>query len=199
MKTSNLGGGPKFKMGKIVSKNLIVEVLSYVETFEEIINRFLFSNRSLRCLVIENLSLIQNQAKEMDEIKVTFDYHQDNTMVLIPDECPKKYGFVVSSHNEIKNALQIAKARKSQTNPKICFDFFIIDYRSWTSEEDFPSKNLMHENYEIMRQIDQEGFQISILCHAKDLKSLIRVVNNSRGKMSLAIHPEQDNYPDYIK
>ena len=101
MKTSNLGGGPKFKMGKIVSKNLIVEVLSYVETFEEIINRFLFSNRSLRCLVIENLSLIKNQAKEMDETTVTFNYHQDNTMVLIPEECPKKYGFIVSSHNEI--------------------------------------------------------------------------------------------------
>ena len=86
----------------------------------------------MRCLVIENLGLIQNQAKEMDEIKVTFDYHQDNTMVLIPDECPKKYWFFVRSHNEIKNALQIAKARKSQINPKICFDFFIIDYRDWT-------------------------------------------------------------------
>jgi predicted Zn-ribbon and HTH transcriptional regulator len=134
MKTSNLGGGPKFKMGKIMSKNLIVVVLSYVETYEEIINRFLFSNRSLRCLVIENLGLIQNQAKEMDEIKVTFNfnYHQDNTMVLIPDDCPKKYGFFVRSHNEIKNALQIAKARKSQINPKICFDSFIIDYRNWT-------------------------------------------------------------------
>jgi hypothetical protein len=132
MKTSNLGGGPKFKMGKIVSKNLIVEVLSYVETFEEIINRFLFSNRSLRCLAIENFSLIQNQAKEMDEIRITFNYHQDNTMVLIPDDCPEKYGFIVRSHNEIKNALQIAKARKSQINPKICFDRFYIDYQYWT-------------------------------------------------------------------
>ena len=101
MKTSNLDGGPK--MGKIVSKNLIVEVLSYVETYEEIINRFLFSNRSLRCLVIENLSLILNQAKEMDKLTINFNfnYHQDNTMVLIPDECPKKYGFFVRSHNEI--------------------------------------------------------------------------------------------------
>ena len=80
----------------------------------------------------------------MDGIKVTFDYHQDNTMVLIPDDCPKKYGFIVRSHNEIKNALQIAKARKSQINPKICFDRFIIEYIDWTSEEDFPSKNLMH-------------------------------------------------------
>jgi hypothetical protein len=42
-------------MGKIVSKNLIVEVLSFVESLEEIINRLLFTNRSLRCLVIENL------------------------------------------------------------------------------------------------------------------------------------------------
>jgi hypothetical protein len=43
----------------------------------------------------------------------------------------------------------------------------------------------MHENYEIMRQIDQEGFQIWVDCHAKDLKSLSRVVNNFRGKISL--------------
>ena len=48
----------------------------------------------------------------------------------------------------------------------------------------------MHENYEIMRQIDQEGFQIWVPCHAKDLKSLSRVVNNFRGKISLEIHPE---------
>jgi hypothetical protein len=58
-------GGPKFKMGKIVSKNLIVQVLSYVETYEEILNRLLFSNRSLRCLVIENLRLINDQASRM--------------------------------------------------------------------------------------------------------------------------------------
>ena len=126
----------------------------------------------------------------MDKITVALNYHQDNTMVLIPDDCPKKYGFILRSHNEIKNALQIAKARKSQTNPKICFDFFIIDYRSWTSEEDFPSKNLMHENYEIMRQIDQEGFQILVGCHAKDLKSLSRAVNNFRARISLEIFPE---------
>ena len=57
----------------------------------------------------------------------------------------------------------------------------------------------MHENYEIMRQINQEGFKIWVSCHAKDLKSLSRVVNNFKGKISLAIHPEKDNYPDYIK
>lgn len=44
MKTSNLVAGPKFKMGKIVSKNLIIEVLSFAETYEEIINRLLFTN-----------------------------------------------------------------------------------------------------------------------------------------------------------
>ena len=57
--------------------------------------------------------MILKEAKEMDKITVAFNYHQDNTMVLIPDECPKKYWFFVRSHNEIKNALQIAKARKS--------------------------------------------------------------------------------------
>jgi len=66
MKTSNLVVGPKFKMGKIVSKNLIIEVLSYAETYEEIINRFLFTNNSKRSLVIENLNLIRNQAILMD-------------------------------------------------------------------------------------------------------------------------------------
>jgi hypothetical protein len=66
MKTSNLVVGPKFKMGKIVCKNLIIEVLSYAETYEEIINRFLFTNNSKRSLVIENLNLIRNQAILMD-------------------------------------------------------------------------------------------------------------------------------------
>jgi hypothetical protein len=53
--STNLVVRPKFIVGKIVSKNLIVEVLSYAEFKEEIINRFLFTNRSLRLLVIENL------------------------------------------------------------------------------------------------------------------------------------------------
>ncbi len=66
MKTSNLAVGPKFKMGKIVSKNLIIEVLAYAETYEEIINKLLFTNNSKRSLVIENLNLIRNQAILME-------------------------------------------------------------------------------------------------------------------------------------
>jgi len=66
MKTSNLAEGPKFKMGKIVSKNLIIEVLAYAETYEEIINRLLFTNNSKRSLVIENINLIRNQAILME-------------------------------------------------------------------------------------------------------------------------------------
>ncbi len=42
-----------------------------------------------------------------------------------------------------------------------------------------------YENCEIIREIDQEGFQISVHCSIKDLISLRRIVKNFRGKISL--------------
>jgi hypothetical protein len=50
-----------------------------------------------------------------------------------------------------------------------------------------------------MKEIDQEGFQIWVECHAKDLKILSRLVKNFRMKISIEIRPENDSYPDYIK
>ena len=89
--------GPKFKMGKIVSKNLIIQVLTFVETYEEILNRLLFTTRSLRCLVVENLRLINDQASRARCIQIEFDYHQDNNMILVPNEAPINYGYLVKS------------------------------------------------------------------------------------------------------
>lgn len=117
-------------------------------------------------------------------IQIEFDYHQDNSMILIPDEAPINYGYLVKSQNEIQNALQIAKARKKSRSPKICFDVFYIVYFQWTDDL-FPSKNLDHETYETMREIDQEGFTLSVYCLAKDLKMLSKVVKNFRSEISI--------------
>ena len=120
-------------------------------------------------------------------------------MILIPDEAPINYGYLVKSHNEIQNALSIAKARKKSRSPQICFDVFYVVYFQWTNDDDFPSKKLNHKTYETMREIDQEGFTISVYCLAKDLKMLSKVVKNFRSKVSIQISAEADSYPDYIK
>ena len=106
-------------------------------------------------------------------------------MILIPDEAPINYGYLVKSHNEIQNALQIAKARKGQRSPRICFDVFYVVYFQWTYDDDFPSDNLTHKTYELMREIDQEGFTLSVYCLAKDLKTLGKVVKNFKSKISI--------------
>jgi hypothetical protein len=93
--SSNLVVRPKFIMGKIVSKNLIVEVLSFVESLQEIINRLLFTNRSLRCLVIENLYLIENQGKSIEITQVSFLPNQDNIVKLLPIEVPQIYRYII--------------------------------------------------------------------------------------------------------
>jgi hypothetical protein len=106
-------------------------------------------------------------------------------MILIPNEAPINYGYLVKSHNEIENALLIARERKKQRGPKICFDVFYVVYFQWTNDDDFPSNDLMHKTYEIMREIDQEGFTLSVYCLAKDLKTLGKVVKNFRSKVSI--------------
>ena len=106
-------------------------------------------------------------------------------MILIPNEAPINYGYLVKSHNEIENALLIAKERKKQRGPKICFDVFYVVYFQWTNDDDFPSNDLMHKTYETMREIDQEGFTLSVYCLAKDLKKLGKVVKNFRSKVSI--------------
>ncbi len=65
----------------------------------------MFSNRSLRTLVIENLNLLRNDGTCMECIQIEFDYHSDISMILIPDEAPIYYAFIVKSAQEIKNAL----------------------------------------------------------------------------------------------
>jgi hypothetical protein len=65
----------------------------------------MFSNRSLRTLVIENLNLLDKVCYCMRIIDIQFEYHAENSMILIPDEAPINYRFVVKSAQEIKNAL----------------------------------------------------------------------------------------------
>jgi hypothetical protein len=61
---------PKFKVGKIVSKNLLVEILGLCFYQEEIIERLFATSPSLRLLLIENLKVIRYLTKKVSTIKI---------------------------------------------------------------------------------------------------------------------------------
>ena len=49
---------PKFQVGKIKSKYIITQILSYAGRYDYAVNTLIQSNRSLRTMLIENEKLV---------------------------------------------------------------------------------------------------------------------------------------------
>ena len=57
--------GPKFKLGKITNKYLIIEIIAFArDKFDKIIDTFHSSSKKMRLLLKENFLTIQNMLED---------------------------------------------------------------------------------------------------------------------------------------
>jgi hypothetical protein len=95
----------KFTLGKIVSKYLIVDVLSHTsENTLEICTYLYNSCRKLRQLLIENMHLIP----DLINYVATFNFSEP----IIALNTKVRFRFEISSNEQLTQALEIAQARR---------------------------------------------------------------------------------------